>query len=361
MVATLVALTAVGVAGAASLGLDTGLGGKDDKAGSKDKNVAQSTAKVTRQTLTDTSNQDGKLGYGDTTTVNGRLQGTVTALPTAGQTLKRGDVLYRVDNTPVVLMYGSLPSYRNLAVGTKGADVKQLEQNLWDMGYRGFTVDETYADSTATAVKKWQKDLGLPESARTGTVDLGRVVYCADRIRVDTLKAAVGDAVPPGNAVLTYSGGTRVATVDLELSNQRLAVQGAGVTVKLPDGKTANGKIGKVQTFIDTGSGGGSGGNGSSSGAKTKLRVTVAPDDGSAFAPYQEATVTVGFTASKKDGVLTVPVSALLALSEGGYGVQVVDGATAHIVRVDTGMFANGRVEVTGEGLNDGTTVGVAS
>jgi peptidoglycan hydrolase-like protein with peptidoglycan-binding domain len=328
--------------------------------------VAQATAKVTRQTLTDTSNQDGKLSYGDTTSVSGRVQGTVTWLPAVGQTLKRGDVLYGVDNSPVVLMYGSLPAYRNLTVDTKGADVKEFEQNLWDLGYRGFTVDETYSDATATAVKKWQKDLGLPESARTGTVDLGRVVYAPDQIRVDTLKASAGDAAQPGNAVLTYAGTSRVATVDLELSNLRLAVQGAPVTVKLPDGKTANGKITKVQTFIDTGSsggngGGGNGGNNNGSSAKTKVRVTVAPDDPDAFANYQEATVTVGFTASKKENVLTVPVSALLALTEGGYGVQVVDGVTSHIVRVDTGMFANGRVEVTGDGLNEGATVGVAS
>jgi hypothetical protein len=59
--------------------------------------------------------------------------------------------------------------------------------------------------------------------------------------------------------------------------------------------------------------------------------------------------------------VLTVPVAALLALAEGGYGVQVVGGGTTRIVAVQTGLFAGGRVEVTGDGLAEGQTVGVPS
>jgi membrane fusion protein, multidrug efflux system len=69
--------------------------------------------------------------------------------------------------------------------------------------------------------------------------------------------------------------------------------------------------------------------------------------------------VDVAFTASKRENVLTVPVSALLALAEGGYAVQVVDGGTTRIVGVQTGLFAGGRVEVTGDGLSEGQTVGV--
>jgi len=57
--------------------------------------------------------------------------------------------------------------------------------------------------------------------------------------------------------------------------------------------------------------------------------------------------------------VLTVPVAALLALSEGGYGVQVVSGGTSHIVAVQVGMFAGGRVEISGAGIDVGTLVGV--
>jgi hypothetical protein len=57
--------------------------------------------------------------------------------------------------------------------------------------------------------------------------------------------------------------------------------------------------------------------------------------------------------------VLAVPVVALLALPKGGFGGEVVDGATTRIVPVRTGMFAAGRVEVRGKGIADGARVGV--
>lgn len=54
-----------------------------------------------------------------------------------------------------------------------------------------------------------------------------------------------------------------------------------------------------------------------------------------------------------------MPILALLALAEGGYGVQVVEGGTTRTVVVRTGMFAGGRVEVSGAGIAEGTVVGV--
>jgi peptidoglycan hydrolase-like protein with peptidoglycan-binding domain len=183
-----------------------------------------------------------------------------------------------VDNTPVVLLYGSLPAYRALSPGTAGADVKQFEQNLYALGYRGFTVDEKYSDTTATAVKKWQKDLGLPQ---TGTVDLGRVVYAAGPVRVDTLKAAVGDAAQPGAELYTVTGTARLVTVELAVSDARLAHAGSAVGLKLPNGKTTAGKITRTQTVIKPAEG--------NNPASTKLEVFVSVDDESTLADLDQA------------------------------------------------------------------------
>jgi multidrug efflux system membrane fusion protein len=57
--------------------------------------------------------------------------------------------------------------------------------------------------------------------------------------------------------------------------------------------------------------------------------------------------------------VLTVPIGALVALAEGGFGLQVLDG-TSHYIGVTTGLFANGKVEVCGDGVGEGMTVGMA-
>ncbi|MGH3715020.1 MAG: efflux RND transporter periplasmic adaptor subunit, partial [Micromonosporaceae bacterium] len=314
------------------------------------------TATVTRETLVDTHTATGELGYGDTTALAARLGGTVTAVPPSGAVLKRGQALYRVDNTPVLLLYGSLPAYRPLSPGVEGTDVTQFEQNLYALGYRGFTVDDAYTASTAGAVKQWQDDLGLPE---TGTVELGRVAYATGPVRVDTVQVTVGDALQPGKELFTYSGTSRLVTVELELSDQRLARKGAAVKVTLPDSRTVAGKIAGVQTVIDAGDD--DGGPGGESDPETKLEVTVAVADKKALAGLDQASVEVVFAAAERKDVLTVPVAALLALSEGGYGVEVVEGRKTRIVTVETGLFANGRVEVSGDGLREGMTVGMPS
>jgi hypothetical protein len=59
--------------------------------------------------------------------------------------------------------------------------------------------------------------------------------------------------------------------------------------------------------------------------------------------------------------VLAVPVTALLALAGGGYGVEIVTGpGTDRLVGVQTGIFAGGRVAITGPGIAAGTRVVVA-
>jgi peptidoglycan hydrolase-like protein with peptidoglycan-binding domain len=298
----------------------------------------------------DTQSEDGELAYGDTTSVTGRLAGTVTAVAASGSTVSRGEALYRVDDRPVVLLYGTMPAYRALSAGTEGADVKQFEQNLYDLGYRGFTVDEKYSESTATAVKKWQDKLDLAE---TGTVELGRVVYAPAAVRVASVTAKQGAQAAPGAEVLQVTGTARQVSVDLDMADQRLARTGSAVQVQLPDGKDVPGKVTKVETVIQPAQG--------NQPESTKLAVTVTLDDERSLGDLGDATVEVSFTASKRENVLTVPVAALLALLEGGYGVQVVDGTATRIVPVQTGLFAGGRVEVTGEGLTEGTVVGMPS
>ncbi|NUR72377.1 MAG: HlyD family efflux transporter periplasmic adaptor subunit [Hamadaea sp.] len=337
-------LLAVGVAVIAAKGIGSG-----PSTAAADK-TPPATATVTRQTLVDSQTESGELGYGDSVQVNGKLPGTITALPAQGAMVRRGQPIYRVDNLPVVLLYGALPAYRALAAGAKGPDVKQFEQNLYALGYRGFTVDETFSASTTTAVKKWQKALGL---SQTGVVDLGRIYYAPGPVRVDAQQAVVGDSTGPGQAVLNTTGSQKLVGVELAVAEQRLAKVGSAITLKLPDGKTVPGKIVRARTLIKPAEGNNS--------AKTVIKVSVAPDDQQALAAFDQATIDVGFTAGKRENVLTVPVAALLALAEGGYGVQVVEGSATRIVAVKTGLFADGRVEVTGDGLTEGTTVGMPS
>ncbi|MFF0265177.1 peptidoglycan-binding protein [Kribbella sp. NPDC004536] len=311
--------------------------------------VPVNTTKVTQQTLKDTETEDGTLGFGTTSAAVNRTAGTVTAVPDSGQELRRGNTVYRIDNKPTILMYGALPAYRRLAVGTEGNDVLQLEQNLKVMGYTGFTVDDEYTDATATAVKEWQDDLGLDE---TGVVELGSVLFAPGHIRVDSVQAEEGSPLAPNQPVLNFTGTTRAVTVRLDAADQRLAVMGAAVSVALPDGKTVAGKIQKVSTVVIPA-------ESPDKDPETKVEVIVAIANQQAVAAWTSAAVDVTFTASERKNVLTVPVAALVALREGGFGVEVTDGTASRYVPVKTGLFASGQVEISGTGITAGTAVGI--
>jgi multidrug efflux system membrane fusion protein len=348
-----IAVGAVIAAGAAAIAANgvglAGVFGGDDASSSEQSDLPPATAKITKETLVDTVTRSGDLGFGDATTVAGRLTGTVTSLPATGSTVTRGKAIYKVDNKPVVLLYGKLPAYRALSSGDEGADVKQFEQNLGALGYDGFTVDDEYTSSTASAVQEWQDDLGLSE---TGTVELGRVFYAKGQVRVDAYKAALGDAIGPGAKVLNYTGTGQVVSVELPFDYRQLARKGAAVSVKLPDGKTVPGKISATTTVIKA----------ASSGQETDttvVDVSVTVNDPKVLAGLDQVSLDVAFPASQRKDVLTVPVAALLALAEGGYGVQVVEGDSTRLIAVKTGLFAGGRVEISGDGVTEGATVGM--
>jgi multidrug efflux pump subunit AcrA (membrane-fusion protein) len=71
-----------------------------------------------------------------------------------------------------------------------------------------------------------------------------------------------------------------------------------------------------------------------------------------------EAPVDVRVATGVAKGVLAVPVSALLARAEGGYALELPDGT---LVPVETGSYADGWVEVEGDGIAAGTKVVTAA
>ena len=63
-------------------------------------------------------------------------------------------------------------------------------------------------------------------------------------------------------------------------------------------------------------------------------------------------------SATAPRNVLAVPVEALLALRGGGNAVEVVGSSGERtLVAVETGTFADGYVEVTGRGIEEGARV----
>jgi peptidoglycan hydrolase-like protein with peptidoglycan-binding domain len=327
------------------------------------------TATVTRTTLVETKKVSGTLGYGEAVPVSAAQTGTLTWIAPVGSTVKRGEPLFKLDQRPVVALYGSLPLYRPLRAGVKGIDAKQFEENLSKLGSTGFTVDDTYTAATARAVRRWQADLGLPQ---TGAVEPGQVVVIPGAVRVAEHTARVGDRIGGerggGASVLSYTGTTKMVTVQLEVADQALAAKRRTVTVTVPGRGPVKGtiaQVGAVATAPEpTGNAPGDQASSAPAGTRStaadaRIEVTVTIADQKALGSLDAAPVDVDFVSQQRKDVLAVPVAALLALPDGGYGVQVVEGGATRIVAVKTGMFAAGRVEVSGAGIAEGVTVGV--
>uniref|UniRef100_UPI003523D8A5 peptidoglycan-binding protein n=1 Tax=Streptomyces sp. PU_AKi4 TaxID=2800809 RepID=UPI003523D8A5 len=229
----------------------------------------------------------------------------------------------------------------------EGMDVLQFETNLAALGYTGFTVDERFTARTADAVERWQKSLGIPE---TGRVGIGDVIYSAGKVRIGRPGVRLGEAVTEN--ALTYTGTARKVVVDASAADASWAVRGAAVRVRLPDGKTVGGEVASVGRQASAPEGG-SGEDGSGQGGAT-VPVTVTIEDQKSVGRLESGPVTVEYVGREAKDVLTVPVAALVALAEGGHGLETADGG---FVAVKTGLFADGKVEVSGSAVRAGLKV----
>ena len=323
------------------------------------------SAPVVRANLTNTVQVSGSLGYaGSYTIVNQALGTAFTALPAIGTMVHRGQALYEVDGTPVTLFYGVRPEWRALSAGVAaGRDVAQLDRNLIALGYgAGLTVSDYFTDATAYAVELWQAARGLPV---TGTVPLGQVTYAPGPLRVTAVTPVLGSPPQPGASALTATSPTPVVLAQVPVSQEYLVLAGDEVTVTLPDGVTTTPGVVTSVSSVAAGGGGSSGsatgGQGSQGGGQATVQMTVRLVRLAAAGHLDQAPVTVSIVSAQARDVLAVPVSALVALAGGGYAVEVVRGSGGHLVAVQTGLFSQTLVQVSGPGLIAGQRVEVPS
>jgi multidrug efflux pump subunit AcrA (membrane-fusion protein) len=349
-VAAVALAAAAGGATWAAAGGDSGSGTPESAA------EPGATATVKRRDLVQYETVDGTLGYGEAETLYAQGVGTVTALRKPGSVVERGEALYWVDGKPVTLMYGRVPMWRRLDARSHGGkDIRQLERNLVALGYDpdgDIDVDDDWDWATTAAVKRWQADRGL---RKTGVVERGQIAFLPGARRIGELRTTRGAMLQPGGEVMDTSATRRIVTVDLDADKQSLVKEGDEVRVELPDGSSVDGRIasvGKVaesETDPETGE---------QSDPTIPLEIRLAP--GARIGGLDETPVDVSLQKERAENALTVPVSALLALAEGGYALEVLkaDGST-RLVRVEPGLYADGIVAIRGDGIKKGMKVGV--
>jgi hypothetical protein len=374
--ARVLALAAVVIALAAAAGVLVTSGPQQRALGAQ-QSPSANTATVEKRTLSATVSQPGTLTYrarsdGSPYPVLNEASGSYTRLPAVGQVIGQGGVLYRVNDNPVVLLYGSTPAFRTFSAGGSGPDVAELNKDLVALHYATSAelnpTSEYFGAATVTALEKLQAALGV---SQTGTLTRGQAVFQPTALRVTSVSAPLGGSARPGQTVMQGTSTAREVQVALDASQQTEVAVGDKVSVTLPSNRTTPGVVSSVGAVATCPSSSGSGGpssssaapgrdtcsSGSSGSATPTITVEVTPSDPAATGKWDQAPVQVGITTASVHGALVVPVTALLAQSDGGYAVEVVHaGARNHLVPVSLGLFddADGLVQVTGSRLAAG-------
>jgi membrane fusion protein, multidrug efflux system len=266
----------------------------------------------------------------------------LTSVLDVGATVDRGTVLYTADDQPVVALIGELPAWRTLEQGVDdGADVRQLEESLVALGYGDdLAVDDSFTAETAAAVEAWETDLG--RTAADGVVTIGEVVFLSERRDVLGHEASVGDTLEAGSPVMTIGSEQRLVVADVDATEAGGWNPGSTVELEWADGTTTEGTVLGTGREVTDG--------------QVELTVAVGAGESGAGQRRSGAEATVTLVDARRDGVLAVPVAAIV--DDGGspaVRVARADGAD-QVVPVETGLVADGWIEITA-GLDGGEEI----
>jgi peptidoglycan hydrolase-like protein with peptidoglycan-binding domain len=264
--------------------------------------------------------------------------GIVTALPLAGQTIEAGQPVYESNGRPVILLEGARPLWRDLSSDAEdGQDVFQLEQNLARFGYFDGEPDTRFDWWTTDAVRRWQRELGLPVTGTLAAADV--VVADAPSIRISQVTSELGVS---GTSPATYTATTLMAVAKLTDAQARGLATGTPVTVVLPDGTEVENRI----AALDPG-----GQPTGEEGQTTPPTATIEFADQEQVSSTGPASIRIVVENNPDSGeTLIVPTTALIATAEYAYAVEVLDGERIVRIPVRIGIVADARVQVLASG-----------
>ncbi len=163
---------------------------------------------------------------------------------------------------------------------------------------------------------------------------------------------------PPGRGaqVAQATSDTLEVQVNLEASQQGEVKKGDRAQITLPGNRSVKGKVDRLGSVARTA------GQNDDVGDAT-IPAYISLDNPKKARGLDRAPVQVDITTTGVKSALSVPVTALVGKSGGGFAVEVVrDGGRRELVAVTLGLFdtAEGRVQVEGD-LGEGDQVVVPS
>ena len=127
-------------------------GTQNTETSSSNKTLELTTVAIQKGDLAKKEEYNGTLRQTDSKVLNSPMSGVVTFVPKEGTIINFGEVLFAVDNKPVILVEGATPFYRTLDLNSDaGPDVLQLEEALVFLGYAAedFVSDEIFDETTS--------------------------------------------------------------------------------------------------------------------------------------------------------------------------------------------------------------------
>jgi HlyD family secretion protein len=310
------------------------------------------TAAVEQGRLSAAVSQDGTLTYrarpdGTPFSAINHARGTYTDLPEVGDRVACGGVLYRVDDKPVLLLCGTVPAYRPLHAGDAGPDVRQLNRNLRLPG-------DAFTARTQTALEALQRRRGAHV---TGALALGDAVFLPEAARIAKVAGQLGGPAQPGAPALSATSDTLQVQVSLDPSDRGQIKRGDRAQITLPGNTTVTGRVDGFGRVAEPSAAQGGGV------ADATIPTYIGLDAPAKAGGLDKAPVGVEIVTAGVASALSVPVTALVGRSGGGFAVERVRaGGRRDLVGVRVGLFdtAGGRVQVDGD-LRAGDRVAVPS
>ncbi len=287
-----------------------------------------------------------------------------------GTPVTNGTVLFRNGGLPVAAIEGDSSSIpvldRDLYVGaTAGSDVRLLEQMLSAEGFDAdgtLVVDDTFDDATSVAVLAWWQS--IDPAITVDPVDLvvpaGSFVVVPGGLLVGDAAVSDGTTLAADATVLNLTSPARIVTTTAPIGDDTFTL-GAPIDVEFPDGSISTGTVVEVGTVASNPSG--------APGDTPTVDISIRVDDIPASVDsFVSIPVTLRVVDTEIADAFVVPTSALVALAEGGYALEVVTSpataaapAQTTLVAVEPTLYTDGFVVVTGDQVTAGAEVVVPS
>ena len=271
-----------------------------------------------------------------------------------------------------LLMFGDLSLWRDMKEGiAPGEDINQLQLNLIALGYgttETLEMDSIFDSNTAAAIMKLQSDLNLISS---GEIGFGEIIFAPGTSMVNSSSTLpnIGEKIKTSVELFSLTPIEKISTqigsdgaisiaskslqkieIQVDVADQNLVLKGSEVEIELPDESTIVGIVHEVGSFAVVPQDG-----------DPFLEVSIAVEGSTEYFKWTGAVVTVNATKELAKGVLASPVNGLLALLSGGYALEILTETGTTLVPVETGIYADGWVEINGSGLQPGTEIIVPS